>query len=354
MTAPYALIVEDDAAWQEILSELLTDSGFAVEVAATFPAALPLLRVRTHRLTIVDLSLADNNPHNTDGLRVLEAVRQFDPSSQTILLTGFATVELAVSAMTEYGAFTVLRKECFSREEFNAVVHRALANAPNLPAFLDTPLTSAAQTPAFTPDPLAGIALVVDDDAGWQSLLAELLAEVGYQTRQAHSFGEAAGYLRRETFVLAVVDLSLGGLWPSTRPCAALEDLEGYRLLTYTRSRNLPTIVVSGVAAPEDIQRVYAEQGIFAYLEKQMFDRETFLRLAEEVRQLPPCTDPLACLTEREREVLHWLVQGLTNKEIAEKLFITANTVKRHLKAIFEKLDVRTRAAAVAKATEKK
>ena len=52
--------------------------------------------------------------------------------------------------------------------------------------------------------------------------------------------------------------------------------------------------------------------------------------------------------------MLNLLAQGLTNKEIAEKLVITTNTVKRHLKAIFEKLDVHTRAAAVAIATKSK
>jgi len=57
----------------------------------------------------------------------------------------------------------------------------------------------------------------------------------------------------------------------------------------------------------------------------------------------------LSALTDREHEVLDLLAQGLTNKEIAEKLYITTNTVKRHLKAIFEKLDVHTRSAATAK-----
>jgi DNA-binding NarL/FixJ family response regulator len=49
--------------------------------------------------------------------------------------------------------------------------------------------------------------------------------------------------------------------------------------------------------------------------------------------------------------VLDLLAQGLTNKEIAERLVITTNTVKRHLKAVFEKLDVHTRFAATAKVT---
>ena len=55
-----------------------------------------------------------------------------------------------------------------------------------------------------------------------------------------------------------------------------------------------------------------------------------------------------AIVTDRERQVLHWLARGLANKEIAAELYITTNTVKRHLKSIFEKLKVTTRAAASA------
>lgn len=48
-------------------------------------------------------------------------------------------------------------------------------------------------------------------------------------------------------------------------------------------------------------------------------------------------------LTERERSVLALAYQGLTNPDIAEKLFISRHTVKRHMHNIFEKLDVSTR-----------
>jgi ATP/maltotriose-dependent transcriptional regulator MalT len=55
-------------------------------------------------------------------------------------------------------------------------------------------------------------------------------------------------------------------------------------------------------------------------------------------------------LSERELEVLDLIADGLTNKEIGEKLFISVNTVKTHILKIYEKLDVQNRTAAAVKA----
>lgn len=55
-------------------------------------------------------------------------------------------------------------------------------------------------------------------------------------------------------------------------------------------------------------------------------------------------------LTAREQEVLHWLIQGDSNELIAQRLYITAATVKAHLTAIFEKLGVTSRTQAIIKA----
>src|SRR5204863_9605160 len=53
-------------------------------------------------------------------------------------------------------------------------------------------------------------------------------------------------------------------------------------------------------------------------------------------------------LTSREREILGLLADGMGNKQIAARLGISVNTVKTHLELLFDKLDVSSRAEAVA------
>jgi DNA-binding NarL/FixJ family response regulator len=338
-----ALVVEDERSWQSILTEILTDVGLCVDSASNLEEAVALLRAVPHRLAVVDLSLGGADHRNQDGLTVLDAVRELDPGCVAILLTGFATVELAVSALTEHGAFTCLRKETFRRRHFREVIERALACAP-LAEAAPAESAPAQPVPAEHADGRPA-ALLVEDDAGWQRLLAELLAEAGYRVRTASSYGQARGRLRRERYALAVVDLSLSGTGRG-------HNMDGARLLAALRTARVPAIVVSGVAGPEEIDRAYAEHGAFACLEKQAFDRRTFLGLVREAVAADAEGDDLARLTAREREVLALLAEGRANREIAAALVVTENTVKRHLKAIFEKLGVHTRAAAAARAVE--
>jgi DNA-binding CsgD family transcriptional regulator len=64
-----------------------------------------------------------------------------------------------------------------------------------------------------------------------------------------------------------------------------------------------------------------------------------------------PSAEPEAArLTEREREVLHWLGGGKTDRDIAAILGISPRTVHKHLQRIYEKLGVETRTAAVMRA----
>jgi DNA-binding NarL/FixJ family response regulator len=54
-------------------------------------------------------------------------------------------------------------------------------------------------------------------------------------------------------------------------------------------------------------------------------------------------------LSTREKEIIHWLAQGLVYKEIGEKLFISPQTVRTHIRNIYEKLQVSSKTEAINK-----
>jgi two-component system response regulator DesR len=65
----------------------------------------------------------------------------------------------------------------------------------------------------------------------------------------------------------------------------------------------------------------------------------------------PPKTDqPAPLLSDREREVLRLIATGSTNREIAERLYLSPHTVKEHTSALYRKLRARNRADAVQRA----
>jgi DNA-binding NarL/FixJ family response regulator len=64
----------------------------------------------------------------------------------------------------------------------------------------------------------------------------------------------------------------------------------------------------------------------------------------------PRSEGPSAPLSEREREVLSLLATGATNREIADKLYLSPHTVKEHASALYRKLGARNRAEAVQRA----
>ena len=53
------------------------------------------------------------------------------------------------------------------------------------------------------------------------------------------------------------------------------------------------------------------------------------------------------CITRRELEILELIAQGMSNREIAEKLFVSENTVKTHSSRVFDKLGAKRRTQAV-------
>ncbi|HYZ10774.1 MAG TPA: response regulator transcription factor [Actinomycetota bacterium] len=85
-----------------------------------------------------------------------------------------------------------------------------------------------------------------------------------------------------------------------------------------------------------------------------VIDPELVVALAEELSTAKDRDQAAETLTERELEVLQHLSFGYSNREIGQRLFISADTVKTHLEHIYQKLGATDRTAAVAEAMRRR
>lgn len=76
---------------------------------------------------------------------------------------------------------------------------------------------------------------------------------------------------------------------------------------------------------------------------ESVLDSRVTRAVMEHFRRAGRTAEPAGVLTEQEKEIIRLIAQGLTNKEIARKLFLSPNTVKFHISNIMRKLDVRRR-----------
>ena len=72
-------------------------------------------------------------------------------------------------------------------------------------------------------------------------------------------------------------------------------------------------------------------------------------RVVQAFQKQRPDITPDACLSRREKEILNFLMRGFLYKEIADQLFLSVETVRTHIRNIYEKLHVHTRTEAINK-----
>ena len=93
-------------------------------------------------------------------------------------------------------------------------------------------------------------------------------------------------------------------------------------------------------------------QGIRETMDGKALFRQEILRRALQCDEPPPAHQRRASLTERERQVLSFVFEGLANKQIADRLQISETAVKATLQQLFAKTGVRTRSQLVRVALE--
>ena len=186
--------------------------------------------------------------------------------------------------------------------------------------------------------------LIVDDDPTVRRLLATLLERAGYETVEAGSGEEGLELARQHSPRLVLLDINL----PGTSGYAVCHELR------QTLGQQFPIIFLSGERT-ESFDRVAGLLiGADDYLTKP-FDSDELIarvsrmldRLDQQQRPQAPDAD-LYGLTPRECEVLGLLVDGLSQPEIAERLYLSPKTVGTHIQRIMGKMGVKSRTQAVA------
>ena len=190
------------------------------------------------------------------------------------------------------------------------------------------------------------IVYIVDDDASVREALAWLL-------RSRHLLSES--FAGGEEF-----DAMSGGEWFPSQPCCLLLDvrmpgMSGLALFDKLIQRGLgeamPVIFLTGHAdVPTAVDMV--KRGAFDFCEKPFSDNALVDRIEHALRRSKEFLDAmrakgavqarLAELTDRERDVMRLVVEGLPNKLIADQLDISVRTVEVHRARVFDKMEVKS------------
>jgi len=201
--------------------------------------------------------------------------------------------------------------------------------------------------------------VVVDDHALFRRGLVGLLEEMpGFSVvGQAGDGQQALPVIEKARPDVVLLDLNM-------------PNMDGITALRALRERKLPVKVLMLTISQNDTDLLDAiRAGADGYLLKNTEPdelRRAIRRVAEGQGALSPevtapilraisrsaAEDQTHMLSERELDVLGCLVDGLTTQQIASRLFISENTVKTHVRHIFEKLEVSNRAEAVGKAMQ--
>lgn len=195
--------------------------------------------------------------------------------------------------------------------------------------------------------------LLVDDHLVVRSGLKALLGTQPDITVVAEAAsGEAAlDAVREHRPAVVMMDLAMG---------AGMDGIEAIKAVRRLNSRQA-VLVFTTYDSDADIVRS-VDAGAMGYLLKDAAPEEIFAAVRGAVQGKSVMSPPVASrlfqqlrnpgevLTPREAELLSLLIEGLSNKMLSQRLFISEATVKTHLAHIYAKLGVETRAAAIATA----
>ncbi|HKI31540.1 MAG TPA: response regulator, partial [Gemmataceae bacterium] len=172
---PTILVVDDEVDTCRNLSDILTDLGYAVDVAHDGPSALELVRRNAYDVALLDLRMP-----GMDGLELFHRIRQLRSGTVGIIVTAYVGTDTAERALAA-GAWQVLAKP---------------VDFPRLLGLVEEAVGQ----------PLV---LIVDDDPDLCQSLRDVLCDRGYRVCLAHDESDAATHLRDTSFRVVLIDMKL-------------------------------------------------------------------------------------------------------------------------------------------------
>jgi len=286
-----ALVVDDSAETLAMLSQVLDEEGLTVLIALDGEQAINIASKM-----IPDIILLDAIMPNMDGFETCRRLKQQSglKNIPIIFMTGLSDTEHIVMGLEAGGVDYVAKP----------------INPPELVARMRVHLNNARMTQS------ARMAL---DTAGQNIFTTDDSGTMLWATPQVFAL-----------FELAMADTRWleSTLAPQLRQWLERAPEQGRRLTLEAPQKKLQCKYLGEVNAHEHLFRLFEEDG----------DSDTDLLRKN------------FSLTEREGEVLFWIANGKTNREIAQILEMSPRTVNKHLEQVFKKMGVENRTAAASAA----
>jgi DNA-binding NarL/FixJ family response regulator len=190
---------------------------------------------------------------------------------------------------------------------------------------------------------------IADDDVLLREGLASLLDRSGFAVLGTAGNGpDLLELVRRQVPDLVIVDIRMP-------PGESTEGLDAADIIRREHPETAVLLLSAHVEVEHALQLMAAGQGVGYLLKSRVTDVDEFLESLRRVarggsvvdpglvRELVDARrrhDPLAALSEREREVLSLVAEGRSNAGVARRLWVAEGTVEKHVRSILTKLDL--------------
>ncbi|MDQ4042127.1 MAG: response regulator transcription factor [Actinomycetota bacterium] len=208
---------------------------------------------------------------------------------------------------------------------------------------------------ARPPDPIRVV--LVEDHELYRAGLKEMLEEEGMRVVGGAASGEdGVALVARAEPDVVLMDVHMGGMSgieATERVLAASPDARVIMLTVSTDSADVLDALLAGASgylpkgsSLEEVVSAIRTVMSGRSLLSPVVTRQVIERLRDHARQEAPAAVPPSVLSERERDVLRLLGEGLDNQQIAERLHLGITTVKHHVSNLLEKLGLENRVQA--------